>query len=129
MCTETTPLPAQLDILTELYAALDWLASEEQRLIDQVTPAEVKAAIADIKFEMGAERETLQQRIAAAEGEIKAAVLEHGASVKSVRLQAVYVRGRVSYDAKALDRYCGVHPELLAFRSESAPTVSLRSVK
>ncbi|MCG3145996.1 MAG: hypothetical protein HONDAALG_03775 [Gammaproteobacteria bacterium] len=52
-----------------------------------------------------------------------------GATVKGAALSAVYAKGRVSWDNKALEGYAVAHPELLAFRSEGAPSVSIRGVK
>src|SRR3712207_2013620 len=46
---------------------------------------------------------------------IKRAVLQQGASIKSETLHAVYSRGRVAWDGKALQHYAMTHPEITKF--------------
>jgi hypothetical protein len=60
--------------------------------------------------------------------EIKQEVTRYGASVKGTHLYAVYARGRVTWDTKGLDRYAVEHPEVMHFRKQGQPTVSLRAV-
>jgi hypothetical protein len=59
--------------------------------------------------------------------EIKADVLAAGQSVTGAHLQAVWVKGRVSWDTRRLDGYAAAHPEITAFRKIGEPTVSIRS--
>ena len=73
--------------------------------------------------------ESVQERVAVLDGEIKAAVLQQGASVKGSRLYAMYTRGRISWDTERLDRYALDHPEVTKFRRQGEPSVSLRVVK
>ena len=94
------------DILKAVQAELDALAEEFEPLI-----------------------ESANERIAVLESEVKRDVIEHGASVKAKFLHAVYVRGRISWDNKGLDGYATAHPEILTFRKEGEPSVSLRVVK
>lgn len=61
--------------------------------------------------------------------DIRAAVLQHGASVRGSRIQAVYIRGRTTWDTKGLLRYAMRYPDVLTYRKESAPTVQLRMIK
>lgn len=65
----------------------------------------------------------------ATEMEIKEVVLIGAASVKGTSLQAVYNRGRISYDTKGLDALAVIVPEVLRFRKEGEPSVSIREVK
>mgnify|MGYP000891540772 CR=1 FL=1 len=58
-----------------------------------------------------------------------ATLKREGASVKGNGLQAVYVKGRVTYDATALDGVAAVYPAILAFREEKEPTVQIRRGK
>jgi hypothetical protein len=69
------------------------------------------------------------EREQALEAEIRAAVAEAGASVKGSRLQAVYVRGRTTWDTRGLERYAADHPEVNDFKRQGAPSVNLRAVK
>ena len=92
------------EILKTVQAELDALAAEFQPLID-----------------------VSEERIAALSEEIKQEVTRHGASVKGAHLHAVYSKGRVTWDNTGLDRYAVEHPEVVSFRKQGQPTVSLRS--
>jgi hypothetical protein len=93
------------EILKTVQAELDALSEEYQPLID-----------------------VSEGRIAALSEEIKQEVSRYGASVKAAHLHAVYSRGRVTWDTKGLDRYAVGHPEVIGFRKQGQPTVSLRTV-
>ena len=73
--------------------------------------------------------ETAQANAAELENKVKSLVVEGGKTEKGERLQAVYTKGRVSWDTKAIDGYAISHPELFAFRKEGEPSVSIRAVK
>ncbi|MCA1553883.1 MAG: hypothetical protein LC737_05850 [Chloroflexi bacterium] len=94
------------EILRAVQAELDALADEYQPLVD-----------------------TLSENIESLTDEIRGDVLAHGATVKCERLQAVYMRGRVSWDTRALDHYAESHPDVQAYRREGEPRVQLRVVK
>ncbi len=70
-----------------------------------------------------------EARIEALREEIKSDVLEYGASVRGTHVQAVYSRGRTTWDTRALDDYAAEHPEVNQFRREGSPSVSLRFTK
>ena len=117
---------AKLNELSDVRAALDAtrLDYEAKRAeILKTVQAELDALTAEYQplFDTSAER------IATLTDEIKREVLNHGASVKGAHLQAVYSRGRVTWDTKGLDRYAVEHPEVMGFRKQGQPTVSLRS--
>lgn len=65
----------------------------------------------------------------ALEVEIKKDVLTHGASVKGRRSYAVFSRGRVSWATDRLDAYATTHLEVVEFRKQGEPSVSLRMVR
>ena len=121
------PISALLDGLAELRASLD-----ARRLTYE---AEQAAILAPVQGQLDTLKLHYEQDIAwvataAAEQEaaIKAAVLTHGQSVRGTRLLAVFMKGRVVWDTKQLDGYAVAHPEIAAFRSVNAPTVSIRSI-
>lgn len=60
---------------------------------------------------------------------VKQEVLEYGATVKHGRYQAVWNRGRVSWNTKGLVGYAAAHPEILQFRKQGSPSVSIRVTK
>lgn len=63
------------------------------------------------------------------EEEIKGAVLQQGASTKGKALQAIYTKGRVTWDGKALHSYAETHPEINKFSKVGKPSVSIRATK
>ena len=48
-------------------------------------------------------------------------------SIKGKFFQVVYVRGRVSWNTEALDKYANEHPEVAYFRKEGEPSVQIRT--
>jgi hypothetical protein len=70
-----------------------------------------------------------EQRIEELEEEIRQEVLKHGATVKGARVQAIYFKGRVSWDTHSLDRYAAAHPEVMQFRKQGEPSIQLRVMK
>jgi len=93
------------EVLKKVQTELDALESEYQPLLDAA-----------------------QENASALETEIKNDVLLGGASVRTDLYQAIYVKGRVSWDTDGIDRYARAHPEVLQFRKEGQPSVTLRSV-
>lgn len=122
-------IKAKLNTLADYQAQVQYLALEKQRLMDEAMPAEVKARLAEIETEFAGKTAAAQVNIDALTDEIKSAVIANGASVKADFIQAVWTKGRVSWDNKALDGYAVAHPEINAFRKEGEPSVSIRSVK
>lgn len=122
-------IETMLEQLAELHSAIDVASLRMQDAIDGVITTEQKTAIAEIKLEYAPMIDEATAKASALEEEVKAAVAAHGATVKSDRLQAVYAKGRVTWDAKALDGYALNEPALFAFRSEGRPSVSIRVVK
>ena len=106
----------------------------------EVTRLDLEAKRAEILRSVQAELDALDEefapllaaaeaRIEALREEIKSDVLEYGASVRGTHVQAVYSRGRTTWDTRALDDYAAEHPEVNDFRREGSPSVSLRSVR
>jgi len=119
----------KLDQLADYRAGRDAIMLQKQALMDEIMSAEIKAKLAEIEAEFADKSEAVNANIASLEAEVKQAVIEHGASVKSTFLHAVWTKGRVSWDTKSLDGYATAHPELLSFRKEGEPSVGLRFVK
>lgn len=122
----TTEIKTLIDKLADIHAAIDLLNIDRQAQIDALLTPEVRAQISDIEAEFGDKVEAAKANIEELQAQVKAMVLEHGESVKGARMQASFTKGRVSWDAKALDGYAVNHPELFAFRKEGEPSVSFR---
>jgi hypothetical protein len=117
-----------LDKLADLYSAKDAIMLQKQDLIDSILTPEIKAKIAEIDAEFADKASVVVDTIAALEAESKTAVLELGTTVKGAYLQAVWNKGRVSWDTKSLDGYMAAHPELSQFRKVGEASVSLRKI-
>src|SRR5512142_8323 len=93
------------EVLKKVQAELDALEAEYQPLLDA---AENNA-------------HTL-------ESEIKNDVLLRGQSVSTDVYQAVYMKGRITWDSDGINRYAIAHPDVLEYRREGQPMVQLRTV-
>ena len=93
------------EILKQIQAELDALDTEYQPVL-----------------------EAAEENIAVLENEIKTEVLLYGASVSGGAYRAVYNHGRVSWDNDSMTKYAASHPEVLQFRRQGPPIVSLRVV-
>ena len=111
-----------LDQLTEAYARRDLILLAKQDAI----PAEVKKILEDNEIAFAERLEANANLISDLEEQDKLAVLEAGETVKGGALQAVYVKGRVSWDTKKLDGLMIVLPELNQARKVGEPTVTIR---
>ena len=111
--------------LKELDAHLEVIRLDKQAAIDSVLTPEIKAQLAAIDAEFNPIAEAITETVATIEADIKAAVLAIGESVKG-DYTAVYAKGRVSWDTKALDGYAAAHPEIEKFRTVGQPSVSIR---
>lgn len=116
-------------LLEDARAQLDMILADKATAEKQAIPPEVRAALADIDEEFAPLLAKAQEAYTQAEAEAKAAVIDHGATVKGQFLQVVWSKPRVAWDAKALDGYALNHPELFAFRTEGSPSASVRTMK
>jgi hypothetical protein len=72
--------------------------------------------------------ETANENLAGLENEIKTDVLLFGESVFGGMYRACYTQGRVSWDNDGMAKYALSHPDVLQFRKQGQPSVSLRVV-
>jgi hypothetical protein len=112
--------------LAEAYAERDNLHLEQARLNDEAIPEEVKQRLAEIAAEFMPMFDMADEKIAALEEQAKQAVLSEGKTVKSDYIQAVYQKGRVSWDSKKLEGLMMIVPQLENARTVGEPTVILR---
>jgi hypothetical protein len=124
----TTNISEKIDQLANYQAQRDVFDLEKQALIDQLIPPEVKARIEEIEAEFGGKREVVDEKIIELENEIKDEVLRNGASAKGNFLRVVYHTGRVTWDTKSLDAYARARPEILEFRKQGEPFISIQKV-
>ena len=122
-------IKSKLDQLAEFKSQSDVVRLEYKKLLDEAMPADVKKRLDELDAEFADKQMAVTHNIASLEEEIKQSVLEFGASVKGSFLHAVYVKGRVSWDSKTLDKFVNQYPEIGVARNEGNPSVSLRSSK
>lgn len=83
---------------------------------------------AEIEAEFAGKADAVDDNIRKLTEEIKADVKTLGATVKADHFQAVYVKGRVTWDTSKMDGYAVGHPEVLFMRKEGEPSVTLRRI-
>jgi hypothetical protein len=115
-----------LDRLSDLYAQQEALEAEKQALILKTVPPEVKARLDDIEAEFAGKAQAASANIEELEASIKTATLAHGESVRGAGFQAVWNKGRLTWDSKGLNAYADEHPEVLQYRKEGEPSVTIR---
>jgi hypothetical protein len=119
----------KLDQLAEYQYQSDALnaAYEERRML--LIPPEIRSQLDELHVEHLGQSTAVQENIAKLTAEVKAEVVALGGTVKGARLQAVYAKGRVSWDTSKLDIYAKAYPEIAELRKEGEPSVSIRAVK
>jgi hypothetical protein len=118
----------KLNELSDLQLGQTAINLRKQEEIDQVITAEIKAKLAEIDAKYLGQTSDLQARITDLDKWIREEAMKFGASIKGSRLHAVWMKGRVSWDTRALDGYAAGHPEIAGFRKEGQPTISIRPV-
>jgi len=116
----------KLDRLGKLYAERDGLEAQKQSLIDQVISPEIRARVNDIEAEFLQKAQAAAANIDGLEAEVKGETLALGESVRASGIQAVWNKGRQTWDSKGLASYGESHPEILQFRKEGEPSVTIR---
>lgn len=115
----------------DIYERIRAIKAEVQASVEASTK-DVYAAIAirknEIEIEFAGKSEAVDDNIRKLTEEIKAEVKTLGTTVKSDHFQAVYVKGRVTWDTSKMDGYAVGHPEVLFMRKEGEPSVTLRRI-
>lgn len=126
---------AMLNELAGLKSAGDAIRLAKAEAVEKSIPAELREAVeqyrklvADVEAEFADTEKAAAENAAGLEEAVKEAVKAHGATVKGDYLQAVFAKGRVSWDTSALEGFVAAHPELAQFRKVGDPSVSLRKI-
>lgn len=120
-------LEDKLRQLKELDAHLDVIRMDKKAAIDSVITPEIKAELNAIDVEFDEISEAITNTIDQLTTEVKVEVLSNGASTKkgSDHYGASFVKGRVSWDTKALGGYAAAHPEIERFKNIGDPSVRI----
>lgn len=108
-------------------AGIDLLNGNKQELIDKVIPPEIKARLDEIEAEFTPVFANINTRNQELIDMIKAEVVAAGETVSGEFHQAVYMKGRTSWDSKSLEGYAAAHPEILQFKTIGSPSVSIKA--
>ena len=118
---------SKLERLSNLRGAADLARldyeSKRARILKQV-----QAELDALDMEYKPVIEATEENIAALENEIKTDVLLYGESVTGGSYRATYTQGRVSWDNDGMTKYAAAHPDVLQFRKQGQPIVTLRVV-
>jgi DNA-directed RNA polymerase sigma subunit (sigma70/sigma32) len=87
---------------------------------------QVQAELDALDIEYKPVLEAADENIATLENEIKTDVLLYGESISGGMYRASYMQGRVSWDSAGMAKYAASHPDVLQFRKQGQPIVSLR---
>jgi len=122
---EKSQVVSKLNRLADLHAAVDLTRMDYEAKRAEVLK-KVQAELDTLEAEYQPVLDAAQENASALEAEIKNDVLLGGESVVTDVFQALYVKGRVSWDNEGISNYARSHPEVLKFRKEGQPSVSLR---
>ena len=117
-----------LEKLSEFYSQLDVLRLQKEELIDTVMPPEVKQAVDDVNVEFSDKEKAVRENMAALEEQVKQAVIEGGETCKGGALQAVFNKGRVSWDSRKLEGLMIAFPKVVEARRQGDPYVAIKKV-
>jgi hypothetical protein len=115
----------KLERLAQLHAAADLARMDyEARRAEVLKKVQDELDALDVEFKPALE--AAEENTAALETEIRNDIILRGESLRGSVYQAVYMKGRVSWDAAGMNEYARDHPDVLRFRKEGQPAVSLR---
>ena len=107
----------------------------QQRYESELDELLTEAGLLDEVRKLTAKRlalvESMETTAAEHEAEARRLTLEHGSTIShpDVMLQAVFNKARIKWDDKKLQGYAVSHPEVLRFREEGSPSISIRTMK
>jgi len=116
-----------LDEYTNNLAGIDTFKMEKNKRIGMVITPEIKAQLENIDREIDPIIEQFNTRAAELADLIKAEVIAAGETVSGEFHQAVYMKGRTSWDSKSLEGFAAAHPEILQFKTIGSPSVSIKA--
>lgn len=118
---------AKLERLSNLHEAADAARLDYESKRKEIMK-KVQAELDALEVEYQPILDTVDENIEELANEIRTDVLLHGESVSGGAFRASYVKGRVIWDSRGMEGYAKKHPEVLEFRKEGDPNVTLRAV-
>ena len=117
----------KLERLSNLRNAAEFTRLDYETKRTQILK-QVQSQLDALELEFKPVMERVEENIDSLENEIKTDVLLYGESVSGGMYRATYTRGRVSWDNDGITKYAESHPDVLQFRKQGQPIVSLRVV-
>jgi hypothetical protein len=118
---------SKLERLTDLRGAADVARLDYEAKRAEILK-KIQGELDALDLEYKPVLEAAEENIAALENEIKTDVLLYGETVSGGSYRASYTQGRVSWDNEGMKKYAASHPDVLQFRKQGNPIVSLRVV-
>lgn len=118
---------AKLERLSSLRGAVDIARLDYETKRAEILK-QVQAELDSLEMEYKPILDATEDNIAALENEIKTDVLLYGESISGGTYRASFTNGRVSWDNEGMNKYAESHPDVLQFRKQGQPVVSLRVV-
>ena len=118
---------SKLERLSSLRGAADLARLDYESKRAEILK-QIQAELDALDMEFKPVLEATEENIAALENEIKTDVLLHGESVTGGSYRATFTQGRVSWDNEGMTKYSDTHPDILQFRKQGQPIVTLRVV-
>jgi hypothetical protein len=115
----------KLERLSSLRNAVEFTRLDYETRRKQILK-QIQADLDALDLEYKPVMEAAEENIDALENEIKTDVLLYGESVSGGMYRATYTQGRISWDNDGITRYAESHPDVLQFRKQGQPIVSLR---
>jgi len=122
---EREAVAAKLERLSNLHEAQDAARLDYEARRKSILE-KVQAELDALEVEFQPLLDAVGESIEGLESEIRTDVMLRGESVRGGAFSAVYTKGRVTWDSRGIESYAEKHPELLKFRKEGAPGVTLR---
>ncbi len=118
---------AKLERLSNLRGAADVARLDYENRRTEILK-QIQSELDALDSEYKPVLEAAAENIAALENEIKTEVLLYGESISGGMYYAAYNHGRVSWDNEGMAKYAASHPDVLQFRRQGQPIISLRVV-
>ena len=118
-----------LDRLADYHAQRDLVQMEKQKRVEEIMTPEIKERLQDVEAEFSAQVEAADRNIEELTERIKIMVASEGKTVKGSVFQAVYAKGRVTWDTKKLEGLMMIVPDLKTAMVVGQSSVSLRKVQ
>lgn len=127
--SDISTIQSLLDRLDQMQAQRAAMSAYFDKLRSDFIPPDIAQKLEEIDAEEKTAMVTMDGGIDEITAEIKSLTAAQGMSVKAAHLQAVWSRGRITWNDDALMGYAAAHPEIEAWRKVGEPSVSIRAVK